>query len=87
MNKFHLTPLNQVHNFTRNPKRSFGVPCVFSTEQQRYPTAESEVGYQKPGVAGLSLDCSFGYGSVVSVTASFGFAAAAKAIELVLKKR
>ena len=78
--------LRQMHNFTRNPKRSFGVPCVFSTEQQRYPTAEGEVGYQKPGVAGLSLDCSFGYGSVVSVTASFGFAASAKAIELVLKR-
>lgn len=78
--------LRQMHNFTRNPKRTFGVPCVFSTEQQRYPTAEGEVGYCKPGVAGLSLDCSFGYGSVVSVTASFGFAAASTAINRVLKK-
>lgn len=78
--------LRQQHNFTRNPKRSFGVPCVYSTEQQRYPDREGNVGHQKPGVAGLSLDCSFGYGSVVSVTATFGFIAAAKAIEQVLKK-
>jgi tRNA threonylcarbamoyladenosine dehydratase len=78
--------LRQVHNFTRNPKRSFGVPCVYSTEQQRYPDKDGKVGYQKPGVAGLSLDCGFGYGSSVMVTGSFGFVAAAKAIELVLKK-
>lgn len=78
--------LRQQYNFARNLKRSFGVPCVYSTEQQRYPDKAGNVGYQKPGVAGLSLDCSFGYGSMVSVTASFGFIAAAKAIEQVLKK-
>lgn len=78
--------LRQQYNFTRNLKRSFGVPCVYSTEQQRYPDKAGNVGHRKPGVAGLSLDCSFGYGSVVSVTATFGFVAAAKAIELVLKK-
>jgi tRNA A37 threonylcarbamoyladenosine dehydratase len=77
--------LRQQHNFTRNPKRSFGVPCVYSTEQQRYPDKDGRVGYQKPGVAGLSLDCSFGYGSSVAVTATFGFVAAAKAIEIVTK--
>ncbi len=78
--------LRQMHNFARNPKRSFGVPCVYSTEQQRYPDKDGNVGYQKPGVAGLSLDCSFGYGSSLMVTGSFGFIAAAKAIELILKK-
>ncbi|MBT8133847.1 MAG: tRNA threonylcarbamoyladenosine dehydratase [Gammaproteobacteria bacterium] len=77
--------LRQQHNFTRNPKRSFGVPCVFSTQQQRYPDKDGCVGYQKPGVAGLSLDCSFGYGSSVAVTATFGFVASAKAIEIVTK--
>lgn len=78
--------LRQVHNFSRNTKRSFGVPCVYSKEQQRYPDKDGCVGYQKPGVTGLPLDCSFGSSSVVSVTATFGFNAAAKAIELVLKK-
>lgn len=78
--------LRQQYNFTRNPKRSFGVPCVFSSEQQRYPDKDGKVGYQKPGVAGLSLDCSFGYGSSVMVTASFGFTATAKAIEIINRK-
>lgn len=78
--------LRQLHNFARNPKRSFGVPCVYSTEQQRYPDKHGNIGYQKLGVAGLSLDCSFGYGSSVMVTSTFGFVAAAKAIEIVLKK-
>lgn len=79
--------LRQVHNFSRNLKRSFGVPCVYSTEQQRYPDKDGNVGYQKPGVAGLSLDCGLGYGSVVAVTATFGFVAAATAIDIVMKKK
>lgn len=78
--------LRQQYNFTRNPKRSFGVPCVYSTQQQRYPDKDGCVGYRKPGVAGLSLDCSFGYGSSVAVTATFGFIAAAKAIDMVSRK-
>ncbi len=78
--------LRQVHNFSRNLKRSFGVPCVYSTEQQRYPDKDGKIGYQKPGVANLTLDCGFGYGSSVMVTSSFGFIAAAKGIEIVLKK-
>jgi tRNA A37 threonylcarbamoyladenosine dehydratase len=75
------------HGFTRNKKYSFGVPCVYSTEQQRYPDKDGKVGYAKPGVSGLSLDCSYGYGSSVMVTASFGLTAAAVAIERVARKR
>lgn len=79
--------LRQVHDFSRNLKRSFGVPCVYSIEQQRYPDKDGNVGYQKPGVAKLSLDCSYGYGSSVMVTSSFGFVAASLAIDIVLKKK
>ncbi len=79
--------LRQVHGFARDLKRSFGVPCIYSTEQQRYPDKDGNVGYQKPGVAKLSLDCAYGYGSSVMVTASFGFTAAAQIIETVLKKK
>ncbi len=78
--------LRQVHNFSRNLKRSFGVPCVYSTEQQRYPDKDGNIGYQKPGVANLTLDCGFGYGSSVMVTSTFGFVAAARVIEIILKK-
>ncbi len=79
--------LRQQYGFSRNLKRSFGVPCIYSTEQQRYPDRDGNVGYKKPGVAGLSLDCSFGYGSVVAVTASFGFNAAAVAMGRVIRKQ
>jgi tRNA A37 threonylcarbamoyladenosine dehydratase len=75
------------HGFTRNKKYSFGVPCVYSIEQQRYPDKDGKVGYAKPGVSGLSLDCSYGYGSSVMVTASFGLTASAVAIERVARKR
>ena len=75
------------YGFTRNKKYSFGVPCVYSIEQQRYPEKDGKVGYAKPGVAGLTLDCNYGYGSSVMVTASFGLAASARAIELVAQKR
>jgi len=78
--------LRQVHSFARDPKRSFGVPCVYSTEQQRYPDKDGNVGYQKPGVARLSLDCAYGYGSSVMVTASFGFTAATQILNIVCKK-
>ena len=78
--------LRQVHHFTRDPKSSFGVPCVYSTEQQRYPDKDGNIGYKKPGVARLSLDCAYGYGSSVMVTACFGFVAATNVIERVLKK-
>jgi tRNA A37 threonylcarbamoyladenosine dehydratase len=74
------------YNYTRNLHRSFGVPCVFSSEQQRYPDKDGQPGYSKPGISGLSLDCGSGYGSSVMVTASFGFAAASCTIERVLRE-
>ncbi|MBE9568258.1 MAG: tRNA threonylcarbamoyladenosine dehydratase [Proteobacteria bacterium] len=79
--------LRQQYRFTRNPKNSFGVPCIYSTEQQRYTDKDGNPDYRKPGVSGLSLDCFSGYGSTVMVTASFGFTAAAKIIDFVLKKK
>ncbi len=79
--------LRYKHGFTSNKKYSFGVPCVYSTEQQRYPDKDGKVGYCKPGVSGLSLDCAFGYGSSVAVTAGFGFTAVAKAIDHMARKK
>jgi tRNA A37 threonylcarbamoyladenosine dehydratase len=73
------------YNYSRNLQRSFAVPCVFSSEQQRYPDKEGRPCFSKPGVSGLSLDCHSGYGSSVMVTASFGFAAASCMLELVLR--
>lgn len=72
--------LRNRYGYSKNTKRSFGVPCVFSSEQQRYPKQDGSVGHQKPGVKGASLDCNFGFGSATFVTGTFGFAAAGWAI-------
>lgn len=74
------------HGFSRNTKRYFGVECVFSTQQQVYPKADGSVGQQKPGIHGVHLDCSMGYGSATFVTGSMGFVAVSRAIEKYLRK-
>lgn len=69
------------YGWTTNPKRRFGVECVFSIQQPVYPRADGTVGHQKPGVPGANLDCDFGYGSLVGVTAVFGMVAASRVME------
>jgi tRNA A37 threonylcarbamoyladenosine dehydratase len=75
------------HGFTKNPKRSFGVECVFSSQQPVYPKQDGTVGPEKPGIHGVSLDCRFGYGSVSFVTAGFGLVAASRAVNRGLARR
>lgn len=77
--------LRSHHNFPKNPKRYFGVECVFSTEQQRYPKDDGTVGFEKPGIHGVSLDCRFGYGAASFVTGTTGFVVASRAIAKILK--
>lgn len=79
--------LRSQYGYSKNPKRSFGVKCVYSIQQQQYPKDDGTVGYAKPDAKGIQLDCATGFGSVTSVTASFGFVAVAKAIEDLLKKK
>lgn len=79
--------LREEYGFTRNSKRTFGVECVFSSQQQVYPKEDGTVSHEKPGIHGVSLDCRFGYGTSSTVTATFGFVAVARAINKTLKKR
>ncbi len=79
--------LRQEYGFSKNTKRNFGVECVFSSQQQLYPKADGTVSHEKPGIHGVSLDCRFGYGSATFVTATFGFFAAARALNKILHKR
>ncbi len=74
------------YGFSRNPKRRFGVDCVYSTQQPVYPREDGSVSHAKPGIHGLSLDCRLGYGASVCVTASFGFMAAAHALNKALAR-
>lgn len=79
--------LRHQYGFTSNPKRRFGVECVFSSQQQAYPRPDGTVGYEKPGVHGVTLDCNTGYGSSSMVTSVFGFIAAARAVNKLIAKR
>ncbi|MCP5350021.1 MAG: tRNA cyclic N6-threonylcarbamoyladenosine(37) synthase TcdA [Oceanospirillaceae bacterium] len=73
--------LRRDHGFSRNEKRTYGVPCVFSTEQLRYPQPDGSVCQQKQfNDAGVKLDCAGGFGSVTMVTGTFGFVAAARVV-------
>jgi len=73
--------LRAQYGYTRNPKRYFGVECVFSTQQQVYPRKDGSIGHQKPGIHGVHLDCSMGYGSASFVTAVMGFTAVSRIFE------
>lgn len=69
--------LRRDYNFTKNPKRKFGIDCVYSTEQLRYPVGDGQVSYAKPGASAEAMNCSTGFGASMMVTASFGLQAAA----------
>lgn len=75
------------YGFSRNPRRRFGVECVYSSEQPVYPNKTGGVTHAKPGVAGVRLDCEQGYGSVAFVTGTFGLVAAARAVNRALEIR
>jgi tRNA A37 threonylcarbamoyladenosine dehydratase len=82
--------LRKEYGFSRDPKKKFGVECVFSQEQIRRPTsavpgdtaAQNFCEAPVDGAAGLA--CA-GYGSSVAVTAAFGFAAAARVLAGILQ--
>jgi tRNA A37 threonylcarbamoyladenosine dehydratase len=73
--------LRKQHAFPRNLQRRFDIPCVFSTEQLRYPTDNNKVSTNKSECSNLSgLNCANGFGSLSAVTATFGMIACAHAL-------
>ena len=61
------TLLRREYGFPKDPKKKFGVDCVFSTEPLRRPEAASEIDEQVL----TGLNCA-GFGSSMCVTANFG---------------
>lgn len=75
-------------NFPRGARRYFGVPAVYSLENVRYPQADGSVSGQRPTLApeaALKLDCGAGLGAATHVTGAFAFAAAGKALAMLLR--
>ncbi len=81
--------LRQEYEFARNPKRSFGIPCVYSDEQAVYADGSGGVTKQKPDMTtkdntesgASSLSCAGGLGSSMQVTASFALVAVARIVD------
>jgi len=79
--------LRRNYNFSKNPKRRFGVECVYSTEQLLYPDSEGNISYEKKaGSTSARLDCAQGLGASVVVTSSFGMIAASKVINWLVNR-
>jgi len=75
-------------NFPKNCQRYFGVPAVYSLENVRYPQSDGSVCGLRPVLgmdAALKLDCGTGLGAATHITGAFAFAAAGKALELLLR--
>jgi tRNA A37 threonylcarbamoyladenosine dehydratase len=77
--------LRKDYGFAREPKKKFGIDCVFSQEPIRQPRRPTTTDFCEAPVDGAAGLACAGYGSSVAVTASFGFAAAARTIDHLLK--
>ena len=73
--------LRKEYGFPRDPKKKFGVDCVYSVEPISRPQGAA-CDVDEAGLHGLN--CA-GYGSTVCVTAPFGFAAAARLLARILR--
>jgi len=80
------TLLRREYGFPKDPKKKFGVDCVFSVEPLQQPVGgaacDVDVGAQHPA----GLNCA-GYGSVMTVTAAFGMLLTARALDILVDKR
>jgi tRNA A37 threonylcarbamoyladenosine dehydratase len=65
--------LRKQYGFSNDPKKKLGVTAIYSDEPRQ-------------GVASGGLSCA-GYGSAVTVTATFGFVAAAEVLKLLQKQQ
>ncbi|WP_300321654.1 tRNA cyclic N6-threonylcarbamoyladenosine(37) synthase TcdA [Idiomarina sp.] len=83
--------LRRDYGFSKNPKRKWGVDCVYSEEQLRYPVIsgelEGEVTLQKPGSGSMRMDCSSGFGAAMVVTCSFAMQATATLLKRLTSKK
>ena len=79
--------LRRLHGFTREPNRKFGVECVYSTEQLRYPDGAGGVCHAKAASDGnLKMDCASGFGAVSVVTGTFGLVAASRVLTKIAER-
>ncbi|WP_434356578.1 tRNA cyclic N6-threonylcarbamoyladenosine(37) synthase TcdA [Parasalinivibrio latis] len=77
--------LRRFYNFSKT--RKFGIECVYSTEQLKYPQMDGSVCAAKTTAEGPKrMDCASGFGAAAMVTATFGFVAVSRIISKLLEK-
>lgn len=75
--------LRRQYHFSKNPQRRFGVTCVYSKEQLKYPQPDGTIGANKSSMQGSTrLDCASGFGAISTVTCTFAMIA----VSIVLNK-
>lgn len=73
--------LRREYRFSQNPKRKFGIECVFSTQPLIFPKADNEC------EVSATMSCANGFGASTVVTATFGFFAVSRVIAKLLKNK
>ena len=71
--------LRKEYNFSQNPKRKFGIDCVFSTQPLIFPKMGEGC------EVSATMNCANGFGTVTMVTATFGFFAVSRLVDKLLK--
>jgi tRNA A37 threonylcarbamoyladenosine dehydratase len=80
--------LRSDYGFPANPRRRFDIPCVYSLEQPRFPDGDGDISPAKPaGSSSGGLTCAGGLGSVMTVTAAFGLAAASHVLKKLISRQ
>ncbi|PID51299.1 MAG: tRNA cyclic N6-threonylcarbamoyladenosine(37) synthase TcdA [Pasteurellales bacterium] len=72
--------LRKEYNFSTNPKRKFGIDCVFSTQPLIFPKMGEGC------EVSATMNCANGFGATTVVTATFGFFAVSRVIDKLLKQ-
>ncbi len=74
------TLLRKEYRFPSDPKKKFGVDCVFSTQPLIFPKMGEGC------EVSATMNCANGFGAVTMVTATFGFFAVSRVIDKLLQK-
>ncbi|MDO4627133.1 MAG: tRNA cyclic N6-threonylcarbamoyladenosine(37) synthase TcdA [Pasteurellaceae bacterium] len=67
--------LRKEYHFSHNPKRKFGIDCVFSTQPLIFPKVEDNC------AVSATMNCANGFGAATMITATFAFFAVARVID------
>ena len=71
--------LRKEYHFSQNPKRKFGIDCVFSTQPLIFPKMGEGCEIS------ATMNCANGFGAVTIVTATFAFFAVGRVIDKLLQ--